>query len=514
MGSTTQESATVKDRIGNRFDEILGRHVKRLLGGRNGIGGLPVTINAISCIMLLAEQRKNEQRGSASTGQYTRQMLCAGLTEMCLDADEVMNTAIPDMIQRDYIQIDSDSNISIKEDTVRMAQILDHIFPKMPGINLVAYLAQAMEEVKTERKSLETAKDHFDQTLKIHGVALKKKQAPEKQEHSSAASAVMQRALKREMMASLTEKRRPVRNKVIKGSDADALYQKSIPGKKRAPTPPADATPSPGGRQDQDTKGKKAVTVQLCDVQEDRRAEAESIPYKGDEPLTGDIDAATPDMSPETLSDTSRPAETEKAPHDLSSDRQERSPQPEAETPAPVSASEETPKGETDKTPRAEDAKADEQGVEGVNILPGEEEIPERDEDTIGRKIAAFEEGLAMQCPICRVADIRSQETSTGKFYYVCSDKNCTFISWGKPYHLACPDCGSPFLVESSTGDGKVILKCPRATCLYWQRHPSDTSEADDRRDTASPRASRDSKTERPARKRVVKRKKVVRKKR
>lgn len=511
MGSEIQESATVEDRIGSRFDEILGRHVKRLLGARYGIGGLPVTINAISCIMLLAEQLKNEQRGSAPSGQYTRQMLCAGLTEMCLDADEVMDTAIPDMIQRDYIQIDPDFNISIKEDTVRMAQILDHIFPKMPGINLVAYLAQTMEEVKTERKSLETARDQFDQTLKIHGVALKKKQAPGKQEPSSAASVVMQRALKREMMASLTERRRPVRNRVIKGSDADALYQKSVTGKKKAPTPPADAAPPPGGSPDQDTKGKKADTVQLYDVQEDCRAEAESMPCEGDASLRGDIDAATPDMSPEPLADASRPAEAEKAPHDFPSDREETSPQPEAEMPAPVSAPEGTPEEERTEPPQTADAKADEQGAEGVDTRGG---IPDRDDDVIGRKIVAFEEGLAMQCPICRVADIRSQETSTGKFYYVCSDKNCTFISWGKPYHLACPDCGSPFLVESSPGDGKMILKCPRATCLYWQRHPSDTSGGDERRDTAPSRASRDSKAEHPIRRRVVKRKKVVRKKR
>ncbi|MBW2675763.1 MAG: hypothetical protein JRD89_20545, partial [Deltaproteobacteria bacterium] len=234
-------------------------------------GRLQVTINAISCIILLAEQLKNEQRGISPSEEYTREMLCDELTEMCLDADEIMDTAIPDMIQRNYIQIEPDRGISIKEDTVRMAQVLDYIFPKMPGINLVAYLAQAMEEVKTERKSLETAKDHFDQTLKIHGVALKKKQAPEKQTKAPAAPAGRQRELKREIMASLTERRRPTRSKVITGSDADALYQKSVNGKKKSSVPPSDApASSPGGRAQQDKK-QKADKAQPPEASTDKK---------------------------------------------------------------------------------------------------------------------------------------------------------------------------------------------------------------------------------------------------
>jgi len=520
MGNETRENGSVENKIGNRFDEILGRHVKRLLGARYGIGGLPVTINAISCIILLAEQVKNEKRGIARSEQYTRQMLCDGLTEMCLDADEVMDMIIPDMIHRGYIQIDPDRGIFIKEHTVRMAQLFDYIFPEMPGINLVAYLAQAMDEVKSGRKSLETAGDHFDQTLKIHGVALKKRQTPEKQKEISA-PADRQKALKREreILASLTESRRFTRSKVIKGSDADALYQKSVTGAERAPVPSSDvAASSPGGRLHRDKKRKSGKTQpselstggnRLLEIQENRPAETGSVAYEGDgirEPLKGIAetaghDTATPDISSQVLSGkshlTEKEVSPEKALHDLPLDHEKTSSSPEAEIQAHPSSPEGTLKSEKYETVQTADAKSDEKTGKELDVPPGEG-IPEGDDDVIEREITAFEEGLAMQCPICRIADIKSQETSTGKFYYVCSDKNCTFISWGKPYHLACPECDNPFLVESSAGDGKTILKCPRSTCPHWQRHPSDTSGEDNRRDLPSPRVSRGTTTERP----------------
>ncbi len=338
MGNETQGNGSVENKIGNRFDEILGRHVKRLLGARYGIGGLPVTINAISCIILLAEQAKNERGGLARSEQYTREMLCGELAEMCLDADEVMDTAIPDMIHRGYMQIDPDSRISIKEHTVRMAQVLDYIFPKMPGINLVAYLAQAMDEVKSGRKSLETAGDHFDQTLKIHGIALKKSQAPGKKQKKRSAPADSQKALKREILASLTESRRPARSKVIKGSDANALYQ-TVTGRKRAPVPSSDAAASsPGERLPRDKKRKagKAQPSEMStgknrslEVQENRPAETDSVAYEGDgirESLksiaeTAGHDTVTLDISPQALPDKSHLTEKdvfpEKALHGL-----------------------------------------------------------------------------------------------------------------------------------------------------------------------------------------------------
>ncbi len=519
MGETTQGSGSVHKRIGDRFDAILCRHVKRLLGTRYGIGGLPVNISAISCIILLAEQVKNEKRGIVQSDRYTREMLCDELTEMCLDADEIMDTAISDMIDRGYIQIDPDSGISVKEHTVRMARILDHIFPKMPGINLVAYLAQTMDEVNSGRKSLETAEDHFNQMLHLHGVGLKKKQIPQK---GKPAPTDRQKTLQREILASATQRQRPTRSKVIKSSDFTSVYQKPLTGKKTVPMPPLGAAASPPAEyQGEQRKVEEIQPAEistgeelLSGVQESPLTETDSVVDGGEgtgEPLVSiaeSLDHETPlsETSPEApydAMDSNGPSE--QTLHEFSSDREDELLPSETEEAGSFASSTAGILEDIEEKP-VSDEKA------GGKTAPFP--ILEGDEDVVGRKIAAFEEDLAMQCPICKNATIKTEKTSTGKYYYVCSDKHCTFISWGKPYHLVCPECGSPFLVESSTHDGKTILKCPRATCFHWQRHPSDTSGEDPLKDPSSTRISRGTPSVPSPRKKKVVRRKVVRKKR
>ena len=104
--------------------------------------------------------------------------------------------------------------------------------------------------------------------------------------------------------------------------------------------------------------------------------------------------------------------------------------------------------------------------------------------------------------------------TEMGKIYYKCSNGDCDFISWGKPYHFACPQCNNPFLVEKSKGMGKTILKCPRATCHYWQRHPSEAEgQPTETAGQVSQKTTNPAKTTRKPRRKVVRRR-VVRKKR
>jgi len=480
MGNEPLVRETVTETIERRFDTILSRHMQRLLGTRNGIEGLPITINAISCIILLAEQVKNEKGGLVQSEPYTREMLRDELADLCLDPDEVMETAIPAMIGRGYIQIHSDSGVSVKEHTVRMARILDRIFPTMPGINLVAYLAQAMDEVKSERKSLETAEDHLDQTFTIHGVMFKKTPAPTGKNKTSV---LRERGetLKREIRESLTENRRPIRSKIIKSSDFDSARQKAAtvrkprPVSEASPSPPpaVEATPrgtrdTPGTTSFPDSQETRSIVTETEDGAADTTPEAHESVHETDDhhPLSPDISSAPPEEPPVESSagnggriSLSEPKIHEGEPPHLS----------------PV-----MPDGESQYEDRETGERRLEPDGGTVHLIPGEGSFSsEGDDDLVEKKIAAFAEDLAMQCPLCGKAKIKSQKTSTGKCYYVCSEQHCTFISWGKPYHLACPECGNPFLIESSGRDGTPILKCPRATCFHWQGHPSETTGRD-----------------------------------
>jgi hypothetical protein len=101
-----------------------------------------------------------------------------------------------------------------------------------------------------------------------------------------------------------------------------------------------------------------------------------------------------------------------------------------------------------------------------------------------------------------------------GKSFYKCLTKSCNFISWGKPYHILCPQCNNPFLVETSDRTGKTILKCPRSTCRYRQNLPYEaTDNINEKIKTVSQGTKKATPIPRKPRKRVVKKRRVRRKK-
>ncbi|MBF0468726.1 MAG: hypothetical protein HQK61_07560, partial [Desulfamplus sp.] len=81
-------------------------------------------------------------------------------------------------------------------------------------------------------------------------------------------------------------------------------------------------------------------------------------------------------------------------------------------------------------------------------------------------------------CPVCHNGTIKQEKTETGKEYFICSDRNCRFVSWSQPYHFPCPLCKNSFLVDFRTGQGTKGLKCPRASCTFSQNSLSDPALA------------------------------------
>jgi hypothetical protein len=106
------------------------------------------------------------------------------------------------------------------------------------------------------------------------------------------------------------------------------------------------------------------------------------------------------------------------------------------------------------------------------------EDFEPLDDREIEDRILEFEAQLGLKCPLCGIGGIKTSETAKGKTYYHCSDSGCNFISWGKPYYIDCPKCGSNFLIEFTDSSRKSFLKCPKATCTHWQKFPWEISEA------------------------------------
>ncbi|HPD57080.1 MAG TPA: type I DNA topoisomerase [Smithellaceae bacterium] len=76
---------------------------------------------------------------------------------------------------------------------------------------------------------------------------------------------------------------------------------------------------------------------------------------------------------------------------------------------------------------------------------------------------------LGLKCPEkdCP-GSITEKRTKKGKVFYGCTNyPKCTFASWDKPLMEACPNCGSPFLVEKYTKSKGAQKLCPNKECGY-----------------------------------------------
>jgi len=490
MEPDRQQNSSKESKVQEKFDQILGQHMERLIGTRYGIEALPInSINLSGLILLMERENEIENLPAAESERYTLETLCQELEEMGFDPGQDINRTAQEMIQKGYIHVEEERLIPQKP-AVSMAQLVDKTFPEMPGMNLVAYFIQTMDEVNSERKDLEAAADRLDQLMQMQGVPLKGgRTQPEKGSPSSPeAKDRPQKSdaqLKADQQISSEEGIKPRnilgRQKVVDfphgshtfTSESKVLSSEDSKGKVEIRTVDfGRTTPVP-------SEPEEIGAVQDGEIESQ---EAESHPEETGQEIQSEADAAEDhtdfDASVQPLSSSSLAETTEDKVEDQGvgeiSEYQE-------------------------ETPGIEDAE--------------DEDLEKADED-IERTIAAFEEGLAMECPMCHQSKVQAENTAKGKVYYKCSNQTCNFISWGKPYHIPCPQCNNPFLVEASDKTGKSIFKCPRATCRYWQRLPWEAGDTPQAKSSAALyNKSKTSAKSRKPKRRVVKRRRVRRKK-
>jgi len=406
----------------SHFDEILGKNFDRLLGVRHGIEALPLNIFTVSCLILLAT-RETEIEGFPylPPERYTNLSLLNDMSDMNIEHGGDLDAYISGMDEKGYIKAGNDGRLFPGSPIMKMAVLFDRIFPKMPGLNLVAYLGQMIDEVHSNRKSLETAINQFDQMLHLQGVSLIRDAEP------------AQRDVARSFPHLKISENAPLIKKRIIHADRkhSDIYSKL---QTKAWTPPQ------------------------------YKAEI-NIPYFENEKDGTDRETPAELMcSPGSLMD----AEKENKGHDREDMRMPAT-QEDAEGQINLSNGQDDFKGHAGNIPSIDKSVP----VKGYDL----DFDSEPEDDDIEKKVAAFVEELSMKCPLCRVSGIVPRTTARGKTYYKCSNEECNFISWGKPFYLSCPRCENPFLIETPDSQGDMILKCPKTTCLHWQRFPWDEDE-------------------------------------
>ena len=496
-------------KIRNRFDQTLKQHIERLIGTSVEIGISPLNCATISCLILLTE-RENEIKsfGLDPSERYSKETFLVELTEMGLELDSDLKKTLQEITRKGYTYVDDDGRFSPRKPATSMAHLLDRIFPGMPGMNLVAYFVQTMDEVQSGRKDLECAISQFDQTLQMKGVPLKKGNTGPGSGKAVKLAVKSKAILKKSKLPHFS----PSESKVLSFSghsgrkEIKALHFGEVLSKQNESP---ESCP--------ETLEKNSAHKSNVEEVAKREAPGEQKEIKGahaePEISSGTLQEKLSEFDPESLDSEDEEAFTEITLEDTP---------PVCEDELIFSEHEEQEKGflkhsETEleqiKSLKPEETSPTSEKISGTKSVSSGHGRNNSD-DIIEKRIAAFEEDLAMQCPLCKSAKIQANETAMGKVYYKCSDRRCNFVSWGKPYHMACPQCNNPFLVEISDRHGKKIIKCPRATCRYRQQSPLEI--ADEQREKAgSPSKDPANKIMnlRKPRKKVVRRK-VVRRKR
>ena len=428
--------------VRKQFDQTLGQHIEYLIGTRYGVGALPINLATVSCITLLAERENDINRFPTSPSErYTHETLLNELAEIGLDPDEDLKMNIHDMIKKGYIDVDDNGKFSAKKLTISMAKLLGRLFPKMPGMNFIAYFVQTMDEAQSGRKDLDSAISQFDQMLTMQGVSLLKQKTQPKPGKALGHPVKRRAKLKKTETPHITASG----SKIISsnGNLGQVEIRELFAGQDEPQEKPEEMD--------------KAIKAQETEIPEEAKEEGlEPGPDKQDL-IKGTISVETPFKDTPPTHEGSIPI----------------SEPVEKETVLSVK-----PKIEVSEAKFVEMGKV----LQKTDINYETEIVTEghslnRADDGIEKRIVAFEEDLAMQCPMCKIAKVQAKETATGKTYYKCSNKGCNFMSWGKPYHIFCPQCQNPFLVETSNRDEKPILKCPRATCRHWQKLPEEITE-------------------------------------
>jgi ssDNA-binding Zn-finger/Zn-ribbon topoisomerase 1 len=490
-----------KNKVLDSFDKILIKHLKRLIGSSYLFSELILNSVIISCLILLMERENEiESSPSESSARYTSEKLISELEEMGFEPDRYKNSVVQDMIEKGYIHVEEEYFIP-GEPATSMVKLLDRTFPGMPGMNLVAYFIQTMDEVNSGRKDLDSAISQFDQMLNMHGVPLNKEQPDSKPTKVSEQSEEQETQIKKSDILNRQKvdhwhkdsRVSPSAPKVLslanyEGKLRKVDFGKSFPEQDEIDkiTPDTDLIESGGS----ETRVKPIETKPHDDIESENIEALSEVLLEQLTETNRDVQRLT-----EEIADTNLPQDDSTSSIEISmQDNKAVEPNQDQFIQKDVAEAKESMIDKPDTTSEKNNS---------LNTV-----------DSIESQIASFEEDLALQCPLCKQSKVQAEETSMGKTFYRCLTENCNFISWGKPYHIPCPQCNNPFLVETSDKTGKTILKCPRSTCIYRQNLPWELEENNTERiKSVSQGTNKITAISKKPRKRVKKRRVVRRKK-
>lgn len=378
---------------------------------------------------------------------YTIESLFTDLADFSIRPDFFTFTILSRLLEAGYLAMTPEGGIRCEENTFKVVNTMDRVLPGMSGFNLSAYFGQILDELVSNRKTLELAIQSFEQTLIMRG-----------------------KPLVRESLDHRPVKRSRVSERVIKS------------------TPVPDVTPLEGPA--------PRITPDLEAAEEAKSGSADFVPGEKTGEEAGKETAATVPVPDEIKEVASFDKVEEPETSFLKQDDIAIEARDEEET-AAIDVFDLAPPAE-EKTGKS---------TRDFESLPDTKPATQVREETLvtakkcpscGRPMTTKEDGFGKYwactgfpacrhsesytepeeqksaCPLCKNGKILNTRTPAGRFFFVCSERECDFMAWSFPHLISCQICDSPYLVEKKTISGKPFLRCPRAGCRYQQPFPGD----------------------------------------
>ncbi len=451
--------------VKKQLDEILAREITSFVDVDFDAAMMSFNLATIACITLIVEREKEiKQYVEFPPERYVLEDFMAELTDIGLEHDDYLEAAVHACFEKGYMRKDDDRQLYAEMPAFMMAGLLDSMFPGMQGINLIAFVLQMNEEVNAGRKSLDLAKKSFAASLKSRGVSVSGHNATRRASEMVAGKikAVQKnkeiaRKLKKEnldRLSRLVKTRRKKSDEYIQKVQVKDVFDKG-------PTPEEIEERKAQVEEARESARKAAELARQLAEKDQKIKEAEILAKDAADQLglLKEKEKQLQDASEKAARAEERAAMLEAKEADM------------ARREAELKAMEERIRSEEAKMRQQKDA-----AVFSDTPDPADAVLQDQNEDEadIASRIAAFESDLAMACPLCRNGKIVTNTTGKGKEYFSCTNSDCRFVSWDKPYHFECPLCKNPFLTQTTSPDGGNGLKCPRASCSYSQQNLND----------------------------------------
>ncbi|MBF0242961.1 MAG: DNA topoisomerase I [Desulfamplus sp.] len=478
--------------VRTQFDEILVREVTSLIEIDSDIAMLTYNLSTISTI-IVAVEREREIRAASTMppARFTFESLVDELVDLGLYKDDDMLKSVRAVLDQGYLTQDvSNSELKAEASAYTIVGFLDKMFPGMQGIQLVAFVMQMIDEVLSERKTLGYAMESFDRTLKNSGVSVSREKAEKKAQElalDNSQSRQMKEValkLKEASIKRLAQQRLKEKLELNRAAGRPSFH---FDGGSRLDKVKITSVFEKGPSEEEIEAEKRAreaaereyqeAILKAAEIaeQERRLKEAEVAAAKEIERKAAELAAkeqALKEAEMAALRFEQQQAELRAKEAEMAAREAELRLREEQLKAAAIKEAQ--AKAEAAKEALEKLAETQHQHIPDSAIEPQDNQAI----DDIESRIAAFESELSIQCPLCKTGTIKQEKTKTGKDYFICSDKNCRFVSWSQPYHFSCPLCKNPFLVDFQNPDGTKGLKCPRASCSFSQNHLYDPAVA------------------------------------